>query len=72
MGKEPYICLLYNETVNFCWKSQGQRVPGMLTGMPVGFKGRKKSVDLNSMLPLNCFIELLQLNPSDVYANNYL
>lgn len=72
MGKQPYFCLLYNETVNFSWKSQGHWVPGMLMGMPMEFKKRKKSVDLNSLLPLNCFIELMQLNLNDVSANNYL
>ena len=72
MGKEPYFCLLYNATVNFSWKLRGNRVPGMLMGMPVGLKGRKKSMALNLMLPLNCFIELMQLNIRDVHANNYL
>lgn len=40
-------------------------------GMPVRFKGRKESVDWNSLFLLNCFIEPMQLNLSYVYANNY-
>lgn len=72
MGQEPSLGLFYNETVNFCWKLQGHRVSGMLMGMPVGFKGRKKSVDLNSMLPLNCFAEPVGSNLSYGYANSYL
>lgn len=71
MGKEPYFCLLYNETVNFCSKSKGHQVSGMLMGMPVGFQGRKKSGDLNSMLPLNCFTEPRRSDLSCAYANNY-
>lgn len=64
--------LFYNETVNFCWKSQDHRISGMLMGVLVGFQGRKKSIDLNSMLPLNCFVGLVGPNLSYVYAHNYL
>lgn len=74
MGTEPYFCLLYNETVNFCLKSKGHQVSGMLMGMPERWDSRegKKAEDLNSMLPLNCFTEPRWFNLSYAYANNYL